>query len=84
MEVIIGTTEKVTNVVMKTLEAKPRKHSTDSLQNTAALAVSHIIRKVLPCETLSLSGGNNRCLKRNTCDKRQQYDDDDVDDNNNY
>jgi len=28
-----------------------RKHSTDSLQKTAILGTSHIIRKVLKCET---------------------------------
>jgi len=46
MEVIIRTTDKVTKVVKKTLEAKPGKHSTDSLQKTAVLAISHIIWKV--------------------------------------
>jgi hypothetical protein len=37
------------------LKEKPggygRKHSTDSLQQTAVLGTSHIIRKVLQCET---------------------------------
>jgi len=36
------------------LEAVPGKHSTDSLQKTAILGTSHIIRKVLQCETWSL------------------------------
>ena len=32
------------------LEAVPGKHSIDSLQKTAILGTSHIIRKVLQCE----------------------------------
>ena len=32
------------------LEAAPGKHSIDSLQKTAILGTSHIIRKVLLCE----------------------------------
>ena len=35
----------------KNLEAFPRKHSIDSLQKTAILGTSHIILKVLQCET---------------------------------
>jgi hypothetical protein len=34
----------------KNLEAVPGKHSIDSLQKTAVLGTSHIIRKVLQCE----------------------------------
>ena len=34
----------------KHLEAVPGKHSIDSLQKTAVLGTSHIIRKVLQCE----------------------------------
>ena len=34
----------------KNLEAVPGKHSTDSLQKTAILGTSYIIRKVLQCE----------------------------------
>jgi hypothetical protein len=34
----------------KNLETAPGKHSIDSLQKTAALGTSHIIRKVLQCE----------------------------------
>jgi len=33
------------------LEIVPGKHSIDSLQKTAILGTSHIIRKVLQCET---------------------------------
>ena len=39
------------NVKLKEkLEAIPGKHSIDSLQKTAILGISHIIRKVLQCE----------------------------------
>ena len=34
----------------KNLEAVPGKHSIDSLQKTAVIGTSHIIRKVLQCE----------------------------------
>ena len=47
---IIGATEVVTKSLRKNLEAVPGKHSTDSLQKTAILGTSHIIRKVLQCE----------------------------------
>jgi hypothetical protein len=33
------------------MEAVPGKHSIDSLQKTAILEISHIIRKLLQCET---------------------------------
>jgi len=48
--VIIGATEIVTRSLRKNLESVPRKHSIDSLQKTAILGTSHIIRKVLQCE----------------------------------
>jgi len=43
----------VTRSLRINLEAVPRKHSTDSLKKTATciLGTSHIIRKVLHCET---------------------------------
>ena len=37
--------------VRKNLEAVPGQHSIDSLQKTAILGTSHIILKVLQCET---------------------------------
>jgi hypothetical protein len=50
--VIIGATGIVTrSFERKNLEAVPGKHSIDSLQKTAGLGTSHIIRKVLQCET---------------------------------
>jgi hypothetical protein len=49
--VIIGATRIVTKSLRKNLETIPGKHSIDSLQKTAVLATSHIIRKVLQCET---------------------------------
>ena len=36
--------------LMENLEAVPGKHSIDSLQKTAILGTSYIIRKVLQCE----------------------------------
>jgi len=49
--VIIGATGIVTRSLRKNLEDMPGKHSIDSLQKTAILGTSHIIRKVLQCET---------------------------------
>ena len=48
--VIIGAAGIVTRSLRKNLEAVPGKHSIDSLQKTAILGTSHIIRKVLQCE----------------------------------
>jgi hypothetical protein len=48
--VITGATGIVKRSVMKNLEAVPGKHSIDSLQKTAVLGTSHIIRKVLQCQ----------------------------------
>jgi len=48
--VIIGANGIVTRSLRKNLETVPGKHSIDSLQKTAILGKSHIIRKVLQCE----------------------------------
>jgi len=48
--VIIGATGIVTRSLKKNLETVLVKHSIDSLQKTAILGTSHIIRKVLQCE----------------------------------
>jgi len=40
----------ITRSLRKNLEDIPGKHSIDSLQKTAILGTSHIIRKVLQCE----------------------------------
>ena len=48
--VIIGATGIVTISLKENLETVPGKHSIDSLQKTAILGTSHIIRKVLQCE----------------------------------
>jgi hypothetical protein len=64
--VIIGATGIVTRSLKKSLEVVPGKHSIDSLQKAAILGTSHIIRKVLQCETSSLSGGDHRWFKRST------------------
>jgi hypothetical protein len=47
--VIIGANGTVIKYLRKNLEAIPGKHSTDSLQQTAILGTSHIIRKVAYC-----------------------------------
>jgi len=64
--VIIGATGKVTRSLRKNLEAVPGKHSIDSLQKTAILGTSHIIRKILQCEAWSLRGGDHYWFKRIT------------------
>jgi len=46
-----GATGIVTRSLRKNLQDVPGKHSTDSLKNSAILGTSHIIRKVLQCET---------------------------------
>jgi len=48
--VIIGATGIVTRSLKKNLETLPGKYSIYSLQKTAILGTSHIIRKVLQCE----------------------------------
>jgi len=48
--VIIGATGIVTRSFKKNFETIPGKHSIDSLQKTAILGTSCIIRKVLQCE----------------------------------
>ena len=48
--VIIGATEIVTRRLREILETVTGKYSIDSLQKTAILGTSHIIRKVLQCE----------------------------------
>jgi hypothetical protein len=48
--VITGATGVVTRSLRKNLEAVPGKHSIYSLQKTAVLRTSHLIRKALQCE----------------------------------
>ena len=48
--VITGATGIVRRSVKKNLETVPGKHLIDSVQKTAILGTSHIIRKVLQCE----------------------------------
>jgi len=67
--VIIRTTRIVTKGLKKNLEAITRKHSVDLLQKTAILGTSHIIWKVLQCETGSLSS-EDHCFFRSTRKKR--------------
>ena len=68
--VIIGATGIVTRSLRKNLKAVPGKHSIDSLQKTAILGTSHIIRKAPQCEALILNGGDHRWFKRITRKKR--------------
>jgi hypothetical protein len=49
--VVIGAIGIVTSGLRKNVEAIPRKHAIDSLQKTAILGTSHIIRKVLQSES---------------------------------
>jgi hypothetical protein len=48
--VIIGTTG-IVSISIKNLETLPAQHSVGSLQKSAVLGTSHIIRKVLQAET---------------------------------
>jgi hypothetical protein len=47
--VVIGARGRVTRGLRKYLEEIPGKHSIDSLQKTAILGTSDILRKVLQC-----------------------------------
>jgi hypothetical protein len=49
--VIIGVAGIVSKSLKKYLETKPGQHSVDSLQKTAILGTSQIVRKVLQSET---------------------------------
>ena len=61
-----------------------RKTLNNSLQKTAILGTSHIIRKVLQCEAWSLSGGDHhRWFKRSTRKERPVTRNDDNNNNNN-
>jgi hypothetical protein len=83
--VITGVTGMVTKGSKKNLEATPGKHSTDSLQKTAVLVTSHILRKVLQSETGSLSVGESQLVEaeRYRGEKACGGDDDDDDDDDN-
>jgi hypothetical protein len=50
ISVMIGATGIIMNSLRKNPETIPGKHSIDSLQKTAILETSHIIRKLLQCE----------------------------------
>jgi len=76
--VITGITGIVTRSLRKNLEDIPGNHSIDSLQKTAILGTSHVIRKVLQCETGRLSGGDRRWFKRSTGKKRHVTRDDNT------
>jgi len=61
---IIPVITGATGIVTKGL--KKGKRSIDSLQKTAVLGTSHVIREVLQCETSSLNGGDHRWFRRST------------------
>jgi hypothetical protein len=82
--VITGATGTVIRSLRKNLEAIPGKHSIDSLQQTAILWTSHIIRKVLQCETWSESGGGHRWFKGSTGKKRPVTSDNENNNNHHH
>jgi hypothetical protein len=49
--VTIGANEIVSNSLKENVEAMQGKQSVDTVQNTAVLGASHIIREVLQAET---------------------------------
>jgi len=89
ISVIIIATRIITKRFKENMEVVTGRHSVDSLQEAAQLGTSHTIRKVLQCETGTLSGGDRRWFKRNTKKKRpvtrddEEDDDDDSNNNNN-
>ena len=56
--VITGAIGIITKGLKNTLEAMLGKHSIVSLQKTAILGTSYIIREILQSKTRSLSGGD--------------------------
>jgi hypothetical protein len=58
LSVIIRAAGIVTKGLKKNLETIPGKHSINSVQNTAVLGTSQIIRKVLQSETWGLNSGD--------------------------
>ena len=67
---ITGATGMVTEGLKDNLEAIQGKHSVDSVQKTAVLGTSNIIRKVLQSGTGSLSDGDHCWFERSTRGKR--------------
>jgi hypothetical protein len=82
---ITGVTGIASKTLQKYLETIPGQHSIDSLQKTAILGTSHVIRKVLQAETRSLSGGVHHWQKSSSTreERKPVTRDDDDDDNNN-
>ena len=71
--VIIGATGIVTKVLRKNLKIITGKRSLVSLQKTAILGPSHMIRKLLQSESRGLGDGiQEKNLEVKACDKRQQ------------
>jgi hypothetical protein len=61
----------MTTPLKKNLEAIPVKQLVDSLQEAAKLGTSHVIMKVLQCETESLSVGDHRWFKRRSTGEKR-------------
>jgi hypothetical protein len=55
--VITGATGRVTEGLKRYLKSVPGKHSIDSLQKTAVLGTSHVIREVLQSGTVEITAG---------------------------
>jgi len=74
--VIIGATGIVTRGLRKSLEVVAGKHSINSLQKTAILGTSHIIRKVLQYEGCERWGSplvQGKYRGEKACDRRHTY-----------
>jgi hypothetical protein len=79
--VVTGAIGVVTKGLKKNLKAMPGKYSIGSVQKTATLRTSHLIRKVLQSETSYLCGEDHCWFKRTKSVERQvtrkRTDDDD-------
>jgi len=75
--VIMGATGIVTKSLRKNLVAVSGKPSIDSLQKTAILGTSHIIRKLLQCEAWPELWGSplvqEKHQEENACNKKRLY-----------
>ena len=81
--VINGANGIVTKDLKRNMEATAGRHSIESLQKTAILGTSHIIRKVLQCEAGSLSVGDQRWFERRHSRQRRRVTRDNNNNNNN-
>jgi hypothetical protein len=68
--VIIAATGTLTKCLQKHLEAVTGNYWIYSVQNTAVVGTSHLIRKVLQSETWSLNCGDRRWFRRTVRKRR--------------